>query len=128
MIAYSNQTAEDYDIWVMNADGSAKHSIVSGPGTQYPMFWWPDDSMLGYRQDDKIWLYNFGTHTSELLLSVPSQSINWADLSPDGSKLVFDVGLGNLHIWTGNVVPEPATLLLLGLGTLSLVTRRRTLP
>ncbi len=108
LIAYANYvtSSADSQIWIMNADGSGKHQMTTGPGS-LPMFWWPDDSLIGYTKDGEVWLYNISTGTDELLLSVPNGNIDWADLSLDGSKLVFGLSISGVfgqHIWIGDVV------------------------
>ncbi len=111
LIAYANYSTSSTPphLWVMNANGSGKHQIVFGSAGQNPMFWWPDDSIIGYIQDGELCLHNLSTGTEELLLSVPGGNIGWCDLSLDGTKLVFDSPDG--HIWIGDVVsgipPEP---------------------
>jgi Tol biopolymer transport system component len=74
-IAYANQATvgADMQIWIMNADGSEKHQITTNPGYHAPMFWWPDDSRIGYTKNGDVWLYNLSTDTEELLLSVPKR-------------------------------------------------------
>ena len=106
VIAYANYASSSAspDIWVMNSDGSGKHQITFDASGQNPMFWWPDDSRIGYVQDGDLWLHNLSTSTDELLLSMGGGSIDWCDLSPDGTKLVFDwADASGQHIWIGDV-------------------------
>jgi len=103
LIAYTNTVTNTSKsaVWVMNANGSGKHQITSGSSSQTPMFWWPDDSKIGYTQNGEVWLHNLSTGTDELLLSVGGGNIGWCDLSSDGTKLVFDAS--DSHIWIGDV-------------------------
>jgi len=106
LIAYANyaNSSASTDIWVMNSDGSGKHQIIFDASGQNPMFWWPDDSRIGYVQDGDLWLHNLSTSTDELLLSMGGGSFDWCDLSPDGTKLVFDwADASGQHIWIGDV-------------------------
>lgn len=107
LIAYANYATngEQPHIWIMNADGSGKQQITSGTEGQNPMFWWPDDSRIGYTQNGELWLHNLTTGTDELLLAVSNGSIGWCDLSLDGAKVVFDLSdPSGGHIWIGDVV------------------------
>lgn len=106
LIAYANYATngEQPHIWIMNADGSGKQQITSGTEGQNPMFWWPDDSKIGYTRDGDVWLHNLSTGADEFLFSMPSGSINWCDLSSDGTKLVFDAP--DNHIWIGSITSE----------------------
>lgn len=110
-IAYANYATSDakLQIWIMNANGSGKQQITFDPEHHNPMFWWPDDSRIGYIHNGKVWLYNLSTASSEVLFEVPSGSLSgWCDLSQNGSKLVFDWSDGSgTHIWIGDVVCEP---------------------
>lgn len=107
-IAYANYATSDADlqIWIMNANGSEKTQIISDLGHHYPMFWWPDDSKIGYIQNGKIWLHDISSDSDTILLEVPSGSIGgWCDLSVNGSKLIYEFSDGgNTHIWIGDVV------------------------
>jgi len=107
LIAYANYatSSANANIWVMNSDGSGKHQITFDTSGQNPMFWWPDDSRIGYVQDGDLWLHNFSTSKDELLpISMVSGNLGWCDLSPDGTKLVFDwADVSGQHIWIGDV-------------------------
>jgi len=113
-LAYGSQatSSSGFDIWLRESDGS-KYQITSGIGSEAPMFWGPDDSYLGYVLGGDLYRYDFASGMDELLLSVPDKTIDWADISPDGSKLVFgssDGTIGGGHIWTADVFeesPEP---------------------
>ncbi len=106
LIAYANYATSSANekIWVMNSDGSGKRQVTFGSEGHNPRFWWPDDSMIGYIQGGDLWLHNLSTGTDELL-PVISGDIGFCDLSPDGTKLVFEAPDG--HIWIGDVTSEP---------------------
>ncbi len=94
-----------------------------------PAFWLPDDSRLGYvTTSGEVRLYNFGTGEHELLVIDSDPTYPWdpifaPDLSPDGKWLVFQ-GMDG-HLWVGELIPEPCTIALLGIGGLSVLRRRR---
>ncbi len=110
LIAYASPatSSAEYHIWVMNANGSNKQQITLGDKTQYPMFWWPDDSRIGYTENGKVYLRDIANGTDQLLLEIPGATIDECDLSTDGTKLVFALSDGSeFHIWIGDVICEP---------------------
>ncbi|HEX5014962.1 MAG TPA: hypothetical protein VFV72_12480 [Candidatus Limnocylindrales bacterium] len=42
---------EDYDIWVVNADGSDPHAVATGPGWQWLPRWSPDGAWIAYTDE-----------------------------------------------------------------------------
>ena len=112
LIAYADYTESGAPahVWVMNADGTDKRQITSEAGGQAPRFWWPQDSSIGYTQNGELWLHDLDTDTNRQILKVTNGTIGWADLSTDGSKVVFDLSDANgTHVWTGDVIFEPQT-------------------
>jgi len=127
-IAYTNYATGGgiAQAWVMDENGANKQPIGEGG----PAFWWCDDSRLGYSNTSgEVWLYNFATGEHEpVYIDSDPAGYKWdriggsPDLSPDCKWLVFQGVDG--HLWIGEV-PEPGTVLLVGLGGLVLRRRRR---
>jgi Tol biopolymer transport system component len=54
-IAWESETAKDsdrFDVWVMDADGSGKRQVASGPGTQADPVWSSNGLALIYASDE----------------------------------------------------------------------------
>ena len=117
-IAYGNMASKGavHHVWVMNSDGSGKHQITFGSGEE-PMFWWPDDSFIGYGKNYEVWLHHLATGTDKLLLSLPNGQIGSCDLSPDG-KLVFTLSdASGTHIWIADIITGPGTAMEIRVGS-----------
>jgi hypothetical protein len=93
----------DYDVWVMNADGSDKRNLTSfGEGdtiAQWPTWspegnriayvkrtWWQGEDGDGDHSSDGIHVMNSDGSGQRALTSGPHEEPAW---SPDGSKIVF---------------------------------------
>ncbi len=77
----------DYDIYVMNADGSGAMNLTHNPGLDTEPTWSPDGT-LAFVRDGDIWVMNAdGSGATNLTANLGFESNPaW---SPDGSKILF---------------------------------------
>jgi Tol biopolymer transport system component len=115
-IAYSSTQSGNYEVYVMNADGSGQHPITDNPAIDRKPAWSPDGTTIafssnrdGHRgREAAVYLMNTdGSNVRRLtwLESMDAQS----SFSPDGRKLVWvdalcsSGGCGPSHVYVGNV-------------------------
>ena len=91
-----NETSEDFELWVVTADGKDHRSLVklgSNPrntGPAIPPAWSPDSQQLAFVQNGEIMLARAGGGGVTALVSVePYDTLKW---SPDGRYLLFTAG------------------------------------
>jgi hypothetical protein len=92
-----------FEVWTMNADGSAKHPITNGYGGTNPVFL-PDGRISYVRHvsstDSDIWIVNADGTGAHLLLGGPLEQgeHSWA---PNGKKFVYagQYASGVSEIW-----------------------------
>ena len=124
--AVSARIPNDYDIYVMNADGSRQHALLRADGSDYDPDWSPDGRRIafsGYRDDNSdIYVMNAdgtgltrltstregeensqlyvmnadGSHLRQLL--VDNEYDQRPAWSPDGSKIAFEGGLDEAYV------------------------------
>jgi TolB protein len=88
-------TGRQYDIYVMNANGSGIRRLTSSLEEDGYPDWSPDGKMIAFSTgppDGKwsIWLMNAdGSHKRLLVRFVDDQSAGFPDWSPDGRKIIF---------------------------------------
>lgn len=95
-IAFSSNCEGDYDIFVMNADGSRARRLTRDFADDFMPDWSPDGEMLAYVNHDvnsDIYTMTFkGTNVKQITTDqFDEESPDW---SPDGTKIVFDSNRG----------------------------------
>jgi Subtilase family/Domain of unknown function DUF11/Fibronectin type III domain/WD40-like Beta Propeller Repeat len=115
-IAWISGSGLVHDVWVMNADGTAKTRLTTS-GDVYTagigahvLAWSPDGTTLvfirGDNADTQIWMMNANSANEHLVyaqphLTGPVESIGW---SPDGTRILYDLAFGEEALWT--VAPD----------------------
>ncbi|MDW7732927.1 MAG: hypothetical protein SCH66_10930 [Methanolobus sp.] len=98
-IAYVSRLAGNYDVWVMDPDGSNNIRITDSPGDEGSPSWSPDGSRLLYSLDGAILVQEVGSVKPVVLLDNSYDNVEPA-YSPDGETIVFssDQG-GDYDLW-----------------------------
>ncbi|MBN2111255.1 MAG: PD40 domain-containing protein [Methanosarcinaceae archaeon] len=98
-IAYVSRIAGNYDVWVMDLDGSNNVRITDSKGDESSPSWSPDGSRLLYSLEGDILVQAIDSAEPVVLLSNSYDNVEPA-YSPDGENIVFasDQG-GDYDIW-----------------------------
>ena len=85
---HSDRTQQrDWDIYVVNWDGSGLQHLTSGPDTDLDPDWSPDGSKIAFSRNGSIHVMNAnGSGVTRLSFECCNAHARW---SPDGSRLVF---------------------------------------
>ncbi|MBA2553323.1 MAG: PD40 domain-containing protein [Geodermatophilaceae bacterium] len=113
-IAYQSNVDGDFQLWVMNADGSAQTRLLDDPGfAHYQPSWSPDGGTLVFSRCDRS--LGFDAYCDLATVDADGSWLrtllggNWIHtrprVSPDGTKIVFNSTMGGLlsAIWVINV-------------------------
>lgn len=96
-IAFSSNRSGTFDIWVMDADGSALTRVTSGPGAETEPVWTPDGKRIVYTASTggQTQIASIGVDGSDpqTLTDTPGGNISPA-VSPDGRIIAFASGRG----------------------------------
>ena len=109
--ARGQQPMANFDIQVMNRDGTRRLRLTSEPVKDIDAQWSPDGKLLSYtRQADdsgratSIWtMRTDGTHKRRL---AAGQLLRWA---PDGRRVVFGHWIGEPRAWPSSTSVTPAS-------------------
>lgn len=96
-IVFSSNRSGTFDIWVMDADGSALTRVTSGPGAETEPVWTPDGKRIVYTASTggQTQIASIGVDGSDpqTLTDTPGGNISPA-VSPDGRIIAFASGRG----------------------------------
>jgi uncharacterized protein YjdB len=96
-IVFSSNRSGTFDIWVMDADGSALTRVTSGPGAETEPVWTPDGKRIVYTASTggQTQIASSGVDGSDpqTLTDTPGGNISPA-VSPDGRIIAFASGRG----------------------------------
>ncbi|MDJ0952276.1 MAG: S-layer homology domain-containing protein [Acidimicrobiia bacterium] len=82
----------DYNIWVMDADGSGQLQLTDRPGWEHRPMWSPDGSKIAFvtGQDSlQIWVMDVDGGNQRQLTAEPGYAAHGASWSPDGSRIAY---------------------------------------
>ena len=99
-IVWSNsRPSNDWDIWVMNADGGGQVNLTNDAEQDKQPTWSPDGTKIAWARDDgvnsKIWTINADGSNRQPL--APYFGLGYPAWSPDGSKIAYE-GPGGLNV------------------------------
>jgi uncharacterized repeat protein (TIGR01451 family) len=106
-IAFAGYSAGDYNIWVMNSDGSNRTYLTSSTDWETDPAFSPDGSKIAYTRGETtgandIWVMNANGAGQTNLTPGNGQDDN-AAWSPDGSKIAYESHRsGNWEVWVMN--------------------------
>jgi Tol biopolymer transport system component len=91
-ITFHSDRNGDFDIYVMNADGSNLKRLTTDPGKDVEPAWSPDGNRIAFssNRDGDYEIFIMKADGSELVQLTDNNFNDWApDWSPDGNRLVF---------------------------------------
>ena len=96
LIAFDNAVNNNYDVWVMRPDGTARRRVTRNPAPDYFAGWSPDGTRLVFTSDrggEDLWSIRVDGADERRLTTDPNP--DWgAAWSPDGRSIAF---AGNAH-------------------------------
>ena len=115
-IVYSSTQTGNYDIWVMNADGTDQHPLAANPARDEYAAWSPDGTRIAFgsdrdgRRNREAAVYLMNADGSDVQRVTRLQSMDAVpSFSPDGTRLTWvdsvcdSGGCGPSHVYIGNL-------------------------
>ncbi|WP_445475268.1 TolB family protein [Methanococcoides methylutens] len=101
-LAYLSKVSGNYDIWVMNPDGSESRQITDSASDEGAPSWSPEGDMLVYSLEGKICTVNISNRVPVILRN--DTFVNTHPVfNPEGTKIAFvSDRSGNSDIWVMN--------------------------
>jgi Tol biopolymer transport system component len=102
-IAFVSYRDSDYEIYVMNADGTNQHNVTSNSGSDANPSFSYDGTKIVFRSerdndaDDQIYVMNFDGSNQHNVTNDSADS-HWPAWSPDGTQIAFYSGCGSIGI------------------------------
>ena len=88
-IVFDEDLCCEYDIWVVNADGTGLTNLTNTPDImELDPTWSPDGTLISFTRLGDIWVMN-SDGSNQINLTNSPESDFLADWSPDGSQLAF---------------------------------------
>ncbi len=105
-IIFSSNRDGDYDIYVMNPDGSEVVQLTNTTGDERKPKWSPDGTKVVFQSDrdgdNEIFMIN-ADGSNEVKLTDNSTDDSYASFTPDGSKVLFQANHeGDIYAYTMN--------------------------
>jgi Tol biopolymer transport system component len=94
-------------VWLVNADGTDKQPLTTGPTASGLPKWFPDGRKIlflqGHGKPNGLYSIDLQTRQQARMASVPQNSEAF-DLAPDGKQVVFDATTaGTVNLWLLNL-------------------------
>jgi dipeptidyl aminopeptidase/acylaminoacyl peptidase len=108
-IAFSRFADDNSDLYLVNADGSNLHKIVSGPEQHSFLGWAADSRFLYYstyaEEIHHIFTLELQSGETREMLALPPGTIMF-NISPDGRRLVYGTGQGTFITGSASFAPR----------------------
>lgn len=101
-LAYLSKLSGNYDIWVMDIDGSNQTQITDSNIDEGAPAWSPDGEQIVYSLDRNIWIIDTGSKIQSILKENYYDNYNPV-FNPEGTKVAFVLETdGSKDIWVMN--------------------------
>jgi Tol biopolymer transport system component len=87
-ILFESDRTNDYDLYLMNADGTGQTRISSNPGREGRAVWSPDGTKIAFKSGHDIYVIN-SDGSGQTRLTTAAEHDENPSWSPDGSKIAF---------------------------------------
>jgi Tol biopolymer transport system component len=98
LIAYASDQDGDFEIWVMNADGSDQYKLTDNNAMDISPAWSPDGNQIAFITNrdgnDEVYVMNVDGSNVRRLTQTTDASESFPAWSPDGMQISFDSDRG----------------------------------